>query len=312
MDNRLTIGVDIGGTNTKVGVVDAYGKCLIKCNILTEQYLEVEDFIDELSASIKRLLTELKMGNDIMGIGIGAPNGNYFKGTIEYAPNLKWKGVINFVDLMKNHFDVPIVLTNDANAAAMGEMIYGAAKGMKDFIVITLGTGLGSGIVADGKLLYGHDGFAGEIGHTIIVINGRSCGCGRKGCVETYCSAIGITNTYKELIKKHNIKPTTGYSQIDAKYIFDLAKKGDILAIEAFNITGEILGIALANSVAYTSPEAIFLFGGLANAKELIFGPTIKSFEKNVMNIYKGKTKILPCELKGADAAILGAASLIH
>jgi glucokinase len=312
MKNKYVVGIDIGGTYTKVGVVDDIGNCLSKATLNTIKYDRVENFIDALSRLIYKLFADLSMGNDIKGIGIGAPNGNYFKGTIEYAPNLNWKGIIPLVDLMKPYFDVPIILTNDANAAAMGEMIYGAAKGLKDFILITLGTGLGSGIVVNGELVYGHDGFAGEIGHTIIVINGRPCGCGRRGCLETYCSATGITNTFKELLKKQKIKPLIEDALIDAKYINELAKKGDAVAIEAFNYTGEILGIGLANSVAYTSPEAIYLFGGLANAKELLFEPTIRSFNENVMNIYKGKTKILPSGLNGGDVAILGAASLIH
>ncbi len=311
MDNKLVVGIDIGGTITKVGVIDVLGNCLSKATINTNKYSEVDDFIRALSHLIYKLFSELNMGKNLKGIGIGAPNGNFFKGTIEYPPNLNWKGITHFVDLMKAHFDVPIVLTNDANAAAMGEMIYGAAKGVKDFIVITLGTGLGSGIVVNGELVYGHDGFAGEIGHTIIVINGRECGCGRKGCLETYCSATGITNTYKELLNKNKIVPLIEDSLIDAKYINKLAKEGNAIAIEAFNYTGEMLGIALANSVAYTSPEAIYLFGGLAKAKELLFQPTIASYNKNVLNIFKGKTKILPSGLNEGDAAILGAASLI-
>ena len=311
MDNTIAVGIDIGGTNTKIGIVDFSGNCLSKTTIHTDEYLVVNDFIEVLSSLIKQLIFKFGENKILKGIGIGAPNGNYFKGTIEYPPNLCWKGVTHFVDLMKTHFDVPIVLTNDANAAAIGEMIYGAAQWMKDFIVITLGTGLGSGIVVDGNLVYGHDGFAGEIGHTIMVINGRPCGCGRHGCLETYCSATGITNTYKEFLNKHHIKPPIEESMIDAKYINELAKDGNLLAIEAFNYTGEILGIGLANSVAYTSPEAIFLFGGLANAKELLFAPTIKSFEKNLLKIYKGKTKILPSTIEEGNAAIIGAASLV-
>jgi len=311
MNSEFVVGIDIGGTNTKVGIVNESGNCLIRATLHTNEYILVDDFIDALAGLINRLFSELRIGKNIKGIGIGAPNGNYFKGTIEYAPNLNWKGIIYFADLMKVHFNVPIILTNDANAAAMGEMLYGAARSMKDFIVITLGTGLGSGIVVNGELVYGHDGFAGEIGHTIIVINGRQCGCGRNGCLETYCSAPGIIYTYKELLKKYNVIPEVKDSLIEAKYIEQIAKEGDVIAIEAFKYTGEILGIGLANSVAYTSPEAIYLIGGFAKAKDLLFEPTIKSFNENVMNIFKGKTKILPSDLNDGDAAILGAASLI-
>jgi glucokinase len=311
MDNGLVVGIDIGGTNTKIGIVDADGNCIKKTSLLTEKYIQVNGFIDAIAAAINMLLSDLGKGRNIKGIGIGAPNGNFFKGTIEHAPNLSWKGIIPFTDMMKVYFNVPVGLTNDANAAAMGEMIYGAAKGKKDFIVITLGTGLGSGIVVSGEMVYGHDGFAGEIGHTIIVLNGRQCGCGRKGCLETYSSATGLIQTYKDLLMKSTATEQQNGSHINGKYIYELAKNGNEVAIEAFNYTGEMLGIGLANSVAYTSPEVIYLFGGLAKAQDLIFIPTIKSFEENLMNIYKGKTKILPSGLNSGNAAILGAASLI-
>ena len=240
---------------------------------------------------------------ELAGIGIGAPNGNYFKGTIEFAPNLKWEGIIPLAQLFSEKLNCKTILTNDANAAAIGEMIFGGAKGMKDFIFITLGTGLGSGIVANGEMIYGHDSFAGEIGHVIMFQDGRQCGCGRNGCLETYCSATGIIKTYMQLTNSDQL--------IDAKCIYDKALADDKKAIEAFNYTGDILGLALANSVAYTSPEAIFLFGGLALAGDFIFKPTIESFEKNLLHIYKNKIKIIPSKLKENEAAILGAASLV-
>jgi glucokinase len=250
-----------------------------------------------------------------MGIGIGAPNGNYYSGTIEFAPNLNFKGVVPVVDHLKARFDYEvIVLTNDANAAAMGEMMYGGAKGMKDFIMITLGTGVGSGIVANGELIYGHDGFAGEIGHTIVDPAGRECGCGRQGCLETYTSAPGIKRTVSELLSTMNDPSELrdiSYNDLSAKMIDSKARKGDVIALEAFDYTGEILGLKLSDAVAHTSPEAIFLFGGLAQASELIFEPTKKYLEQFLLAIYKGKVKLLPSELPPGEAAILGASALV-
>jgi len=303
--------IDIGGTNSRFGLVDENGK------ILSHDFIPTRDFPDarELVKSIsKKIFGLLPSGYELTGVGMGAPNGNYFEGTIENAPNLTWKGIVPLADYFKEELHVPSYLTNDANAAALGEMYYGGAKGMKDFIFITLGTGLGSGIVANGQLIYGHDGFAGELGHTIIIQHGRQCGCGRKGCLEQYCSATGIVKTYFEILKSANPDALrdVNTSAIDAKYIFERALNGDEDAFYAFNYTGEMLGFALANSVAYTSPEAIFLFGGLAQAGELLFNPTILSFEKNLLNNYKGKVKILPSSLPENDAALLGAASLIR
>jgi len=250
----------------------------------------------------------------VKGIGVGVPNGNYFKGTIEFAPNLPWRGVVPLASLIQDAFTLPTVLTNDANAAAIGEMTYGAARGMKDFIMITLGTGLGSGIVVNGQLVYGHDGFAGELGHVIVFPEGRRCGCGRKGCLETYVSATGIVRTIHELLQSRHIpsllrdmNPTA----ITSKTIRDAALKGDALAIEAFEFTGKILGQQLANFVAFSSPEAIILFGGLTRAGDLIFRPTIHAMEENLLQIYKNKIKVLPSELKESDAAILGASALV-
>jgi glucokinase len=310
MKKEIAVGIDIGGTNTTFGFVDKDANIISRFSIRTTDYETIEAFVAALSDVIFDF-TNSNTDIIVKGIGIGVPNGNYYNGSIEFAPNLKWKGIIPLAEMIKNKLHVPVLLTNDANAAAIGEMIYGAAINMKNFIFITLGTGLGSGIVVNGEMVYGHDGFAGEIGHIIIVPNGRICGCGRKGCVETYCSATGIKSTFIELLEKSNIEPEIDKSNINAKYIYDLAIDGNKLAIEAFEITGDYLGFTLANSVAYTSPEAIFLFGGLANAGEYIFKPTIRSFEKNLLKIYQNKIKILPSGLKESDAAVLGAASLV-
>ncbi len=308
---KLVAAIDIGGTNTVFGLVDEEGTILLKENISTEHFPIPEDLVAVVSEHIKKALKNFTGEYELVGVGIGAPNGNYFNGNIEFAPNLKWYGVIPIASLFSEHLHVKAVLTNDANAAAIGEMVFGGAKGMDHFIFITLGTGLGSGIVVNGEMVYGHDGFAGEIGHVIIYPDGRQCGCGRKGCLETYCSATGIKRTYSDLLMSHHDKANLQARVADAKYIYDKAIDGDKDAIEAFNQTGDVLGLALANSVAYTSPQAIFLFGGLALAGDFIFKPTIESFERNLLNIYKNKIKILPSLLKANDAAILGAASII-
>jgi len=309
MQKKAVVGIDIGGTNTVFGIVDQQGNYFAEGKIKTRDYTNFVDFVDELSFQVKESIQKFDSYISVIGIGVGVPNGNYYNGTVEFAPNLPWKGVIKVTKEIKARIGLPVIITNDANAAALGEMIYGAAKKMKDFIVITLGTGLGSGIVVNGKMVYGHDGFAGEIGHTIIFPDGRPCGCGRNGCLETYCSARGLTETYLQILGKPSAN--IDVSSIDSKFTFDHAQQGEQAAIEAFNKTGDILGLALANTVAHTSPEAIFLFGGLANAGDLIFIPTRKSFEKNLLNIYKGKVKILPSGLKEGNSAILGAASLI-
>jgi glucokinase len=311
---EIAIGIDIGGTNTVFGFIDKRGKCLAEGSVRTAEFLEFHDFIKALWESIEKVAATIKTKIDIKGIGIGAPNGNFYNGTIEFAPNLSWKGIIPVAKEFKKLSRLPVVLTNDANAAAMGEMMYGGAKRLKDFIVITLGTGLGSGIVVNGNVLYGHDGFAGEIGHVIVTPNGRKCGCGRRGCLETYASATGIKRTVLKLLSEsgedsmlngHTIK------SLSAKMIDEAAFKGDPIAIEAFDYTGKVLGEALANSIAYTSPKAIFLFGGLAQAGKLIFKPTKKHMEKSLLNIYKKKVKLLPSSLKGAHAAVLGASALV-
>src|SRR5258705_1981236 len=294
---KLVAGIDIGGTNSRFGIVDANGKILAHNSINTTDFPDAK----KMAKTIARKIADLMPNDaDLVGAGIGAPNGNFFRGTIEHAPNLQWKGVVPLSKYFSDALHCKTVLTNDAKAAALGEMLFGGAKGMKDFIFITLGTGLGSGIVVNGELVYGYDGFAGEVGHVIVVPGGRPCGCGRKGCLERYCSATGIVITYLDNRKKRKAKSDF----IDAKYIYELALKGDKAAVDAFNYTGEMLGLSLANSVAYTMPEAIFLFGGLAQAGKLIFNPVKKSFEKNLLPIYKKKVKILLSKLREDDAAI--------
>lgn len=311
MTQQLVAGIDIGGTNTVFGLVNSAGNILFKETIPTERFPSPDNLVAAIAEHIEKYFLEFSEKYELAGVGIGAPNGNYFKGTIEFAANLKWKGIIPLAKLFSDRLNCKVILTNDANAAAIGEMLFGGAKGMKDFIFITLGTGVGSGIVVNGQMVYGHDSFAGEIGHVIMFPDGRQCGCCRKGCLETYCSATGIITTYKQLAINGQLPTSNNDQPINAKYIYDKAVSGEMEAIEAFNYTGDILGLALANSVAYTSPQAIFLFGGLALAGDFIFKPTIKSFEKNLLNIYKNKIKILPSQLSENDAAILGAASLV-
>ena len=304
---EVVAGIDIGGTNTTIGLVSKAGRVLAKDGLKTKNYPEIGDFVIAANQVINQQMENLR--HDIpelrlKGIGIGAPNANPFKGTIENAPNLSWKGIVPLAKLMSDSMKSHCALTNDAKAAALGEQQFGAAKGMKDFLVITLGTGLGSGIIANGSLIYGHDGFAGELGHVIVVPGGRLCGCGRHGCLETYVSATGLVRTYRELNPEAS-------PEMDARAIAELAQAGDVIAIEAYRRTGEMLGFSLANSVAYTSPEAIFLFGGLIRAGELLFKPTREAFEKNLLNNYKGHIHIHPSALHESDAAVLGAASII-
>jgi len=309
---EVVIGVDIGGTFTKYGIIDRNGNCLIESSIDTNSGNGVEAFLKDATKAFKNDLAKFS-DVTLKGIGIGAPNGNYYNGTIEFAPNLKWKGIVHLVDLFKKNFNVPIFLTNDANAAAIGEMIYGNAKSLRDFIVITLGTGLGSGIVSNGELIYGHDGFAGEIGHTIVRHNGRQCGCGRKGCLETYASATGIKRTVFKLLAdslEESKLRSVSFNELTAEMITEAAKKGDKIALEAFEYTGLLLGQKLADSVAYTSPQVIFLFGGLAKAGNLILEPTRRHLEDNLLNIYKGKVKVLISGMEELNAAIMGAGAL--
>ena len=314
---QVVVGIDIGGTNTVFGFVDREGHILTGGKLKTTQYDQAEVFVAALYEKIMTAIPAIGYDVDIIGFGIGAPMGNINKGTIEYPADLPWKGIIPLADFFKKHTNLPVVVTNDANAAAVGEMIYGGAREMKNFIVITLGTGLGSGIVIDGKLVYGNDGFAGEIGHTAIQPPGfsnRECGCGKKGCLETYVSATGIKRTVLKILAD-SIQPSElrkySFDQLDSKMIHDAAKNGDTIALRAFEYTGKMLGFKLADVVATTNPEAIFLFGGLALAKDLIFKPTKEYMEQNLLSIYKGKVKLLPSELSTQNAGVLGASSLI-
>lgn len=316
---KAAIGIDIGGTNTAIGVVDQSGNVMVNNTIPTPRHGDIDKYINDLSSAIREIIKSVKLLNpnlDIVGIGIGAPNGNYYSGTIEYAPNLSFKGIIQFVDLLKKQFPESsnISLTNDANAAAIGEMIYGGAKKMKHFVVYTLGTGVGSGVVVNGDLVYGHDGFAGECGHTTLIPNGRVCGCGALGHLEAYCSAPGMARTAFELMVKYNATDSLladkAFNQLDSKMIYEAAQKGDKVAREVFELTGQYLGQGLADTVHHLSPEAIFLFGGPVAAGDLIFEPTRKSMEKHLLPIFKNKIKLLPSQLKPGDAAIVGASAL--
>ncbi len=309
----VTAGIDIGGTNTAFGFVDRNGKIIFQSSIPTYSDKDAEQLFERLFDEMNKSFKQFENNYELVGIGIGAPNANYYQGTVESPPNLNWE-TVNVLQLVKKYSPLPAAITNDANAAAIGEMIFGAAKGMKNFIVITLGTGLGSGIVVDGKLVYGADGFAGEIGHKIVDYKGRDCGCGRKGCLETYASATGIRRTVFKLIAKTNLESELrgiSFEKLTAKDISDAANRGDKLALEAFDYTAKILGLKLADSVAYLSPEAIILFGGLALAGDLIVSPTKKYMEEYMLNIFKNKVKILPSALPGADAAVLGSSALI-
>ncbi|NVO03272.1 MAG: ROK family protein [Bacteroidetes bacterium] len=313
---EVALGIDIGGTNTVYSAVDRNGNCLVNGRISTNDYIDFSMFLQNLVKSINNSISSFDQDKlELIGIGIGAPNGNFFTGTIEYAPNLKWTGIIDVVSSFKKYFEnIPVVLTNDANAAAIGEKVFGSAKGMKDFIVITLGTGLGSGIVVDGKVLYGKDGFAGEVGHTIVYYDGRECGCGRKGCLETYASASGIKRTVIEMLETSNLPSVfrgLNENEVSSKKIFEAATKGDQISIDAFEFTGKILGWKLADVVAILNPEAIFLYGGLAQAGDLIFNPTKKHMEDQLLKIFKNKVKLLPSGLSCEQAAVLGASALI-
>ena len=308
------IGIDMGGTNTVFGVVDARGVVLASNSIKTRKHSKIEDYIDELYTETLRLMKQLDVEDKIYGIGVGAPNANYFTGMIEDGVNLPWPTPVPFARMLSDKFGIPLAITNDAKAAAIGEMTYGAARGIKDFIMITLGTGVGSGIVINGQMVYGHDGFAGELGHVIVKRNnGRLCGCGRTGCLETYCSATGVARTareFLELSEEPSLLREIPVDEITSKDVYDAAMKGDVIANRIFEYTGNILGEALADFTAFSSPEAFVLFGGLAKSGELLLRPLRESMEKNMLSIYKNKVRVLPSELKEADAAILGASAL--
>lgn len=318
---KVAIGVDIGGTNTAIGVVDNVGRVMVKDSIPTPSHGDINKYITELTVTIQELIKSVKLVNEdleVIGIGIGAPNGNYYSGTIEYAPNLSFKGIVPLVELLKKNFSpeiATVALTNDANAAAIGEMIYGGAKGVQNFVMFTLGTGVGSGIVVNGDLVYGHDGFAGECGHTTLIPGGRLCGCGALGHLEAYCSAPGMKRTAFEIMARDNASDSLladkSFKQLDSKMIFEAAEQGDKVALEVFAQTGKWLGEGLADTVHHLSPEAIFLFGGPTAAGDYIFKPTKESMEIHLLPIFKDKIKILPSQLRPGDAAILGASALV-
>lgn len=314
LSKQVALGIDIGGTNTKYGLVNHRGEILEKGSIKTDAYPEVQEFIDALYEKVAPLIMKHCGQRHFDGIGVGAPNANFYTGTIEQAPNLRWKGIIPFAKLMTGKFDVPCKMTNDANAAALGEMMFGAARGMKDFIMMTLGTGVGSGIVSNGQLIYGHDGFAGELGHTVVKPGGRKhWSTGSEGTLEAYASATGITITAKKMRAEFPNSMLNEYpeEEINSKIVYECAKKGDPTAIEVFRYTGQKLGEALANFVMFSSPEAILLFGGVIKAGDLIMKPTKLHMERNLLPIFRNKVRLVFSELDEADAAILGASALV-
>ena len=310
---ETTIGIDIGGTNSVIGIVDLRGRIYKTATVPTTKFTDAEKFVAELDLAIQSLLNANKGKFRLLGIGIGAPNANYYRGTIENPPNLPWKGITPLKKLLLNYYNIPITLTNDANAAAVGEMVFGGAQKMKDFIVLTLGTGLGSGIVINGELLYGYSGFAGELGHMNMFPDGRLCGCGQKGCLETYVSATGICRTVIELTEQgfasgvlSKYKP----GELSSRLIAEAAENGDPLALEAFEKTGEVLARAIVNTVVFSSPEAIFLFGGLARAGKFLLNPTQKWIEKHTQVFFKDTFQVLFSSLEEKNAAVLGSSAL--
>lgn len=316
MEKQFVVGVDIGGQTSKIGIVDARGEVLAQSVIRSDGFgTDAAAFISALAEAIRDCVARAGKEGEIRGVGVGAPNGNYYTGEIAFAPNLPWAAgsAVKFSEMLSSKLGgIPVTLTNDANAAAMGEMAYGVARGMKNFIMITLGTGVGSGIIIDGKMVYGHDGFAGELGHVNVVRHdGRPCGCGRTGCLEAYCSAIGVARTAREWLDASD-EPSLlrSLENITSKDVYDAAKQGDALSLRVFEFTGELLGRSFADFVAFSAPEAIVLFGGLARAKEFLYDPIVKAMNENILKIWKGKVKILFSILKESDAAILGASAL--
>lgn len=316
MEKNYVVGVDVGGQTTKIGVVDARGEVLAQTVIRSDTFgADAAAYIASLAKAIEGVIADAGKEGQVRGVGVGAPNGNYYNGTVAYAPNLAWaaNGTVEFSKMLTEALDgIPVCLTNDANAAAVGEMTYGAARGMKNFIMITLGTGVGSGIVINGQVVYGHDGFAGELGHTNVVRhNGRTCGCGRTGCLEAYCSAIGVARTAREWLEI-STEPSLlrEVENVSSKDVYDAAKKGDALALRIFEYTGTILGRSFADFIAFSAPEAIVLFGGLARSKEFLYEPMMNAMNNNVLKIWKDKVKIVFSQLKESDAAILGASAL--
>lgn len=308
------LGIDMGGTNTVFGIVDARGIVIASSSIKTARHTVFDEYVDDLYAEVMHLLEANDAIDKIHGIGIGAPNANYYTGEITDGVNLPWPTPIPLAKKISEKFGIPCAVTNDANAAAIGEMTYGAARGLKDFIMITLGTGVGSGIVINGAVVYGHDGFAGELGHVIVKRNnGRLCGCGRTGCLEAYCSATGVARTAREFLEirkddslLRNIEP----DKITSKDVYDAAMAGDSMAKEIFEYTGTILGEAMADMTVFSSPEAFILFGGLAKSGDLLLKPIKEAMDRNMLSIFKGKPKVILSQLKEADAAVLGASAL--
>lgn len=314
MEKPYVLGLDMGGTNSVLGIVDARGHVLARTSIKTQEYKDINKYVDALYVEAVKIVEPLGGFDNFRGVGAGVPNGNYYTGMIEGAMNLPWQNV-PFAQLMTERFGLPCIVTNDANAAALGEMTYGAAIGMKNFIMITLGTGVGSGIVIDGKVVYGHDGFAGELGHTIAVRgeNARPCNCGRKGCLEAYCSATGVARTAKEIIStttQDTLLRSLDINNITSKDVFDAAERGDEVAKQIFDFTGTILGQSLADFVAFSAPEAIVLFGGLTKSGHWIKDPVVKALNENVLALWKDKVKVMFSDLKESDAAVLGASAL--
>ena len=309
------IGLDLGGTNSVFGIVDSRGEIKATTSIKTQGYDGVNGYVDASIEALKLIIDQVGGIEKIKGMGIGAPNGNFYNGTIEFAPNLSWgrDGVVPLAKMFSDRLGIPVALTNDANAAAIGEMTYGVARGMKNFIVITLGTGVGSGIVINGQLVYGSDGFAGELGHTIIRKDGRQCGCGRKGCLETYCSATGVARTAVQFLKEsqeESLLRSIPVEKITSLDVSIAAEKGDMLAKRVYEFTGEILGEACADFAAFSSPEAFIFFGGLTKAGDLLMNPLKRSFDEHVLRIFKGKSKFLVSGLDGSSAAVLGASAI--
>lgn len=308
------MGIDIGGTNTVFGIVDTRGTVLGSGSIKTQKYKDFDEYVEDLYINASNLIKQLDADGKIHGIGIGAPNANYYSGMIEAAVNLPWPTPVPLAQKVQEKFGIPVAVTNDANAAAIGEMTYGVARGMKDFIMITLGTGVGSGVVVNGTLVYGADGLAGELGHVIVRRNGRMCGCGRHGCLETYTSATGVARTAREFLEARKDEPSLlrdiPIEDITSKDVYDAAIAGDKLAKDIFDFTGKILGEALADFVAFTSPEAFVIFGGLTKSGDLLMKPLREAFEANVLPMYRNKIKILLSDLKESDAAVLGASAL--
>ena len=315
VEKPYVVGIDVGGQTTKMGIVDTRGQVLSQTVIRTDTYDDVNLYIDELASALEKIIKESDSEGKIRGIGVGAPNGNYYTGNIENAVNIAWGGskTIPFASLLSMKTGgLKVALTNDANAAAVGEMTYGAARGMKNFIMITLGTGVGSGIVINGEVVYGHDGFAGELGHTCAVRhNGRICNCGKTGCLETYCSATGVARTAREWLEMSD-EPSVlrSLDSISSKDVYEAAKEGDKMALKIFEFTGKMLGESFADFVAFSAPEAIVLFRGLARAKEYLYEPIMNSMNANLLHLWRNRIKIVFSQLKESDAAILGASAL--